>query len=159
VTGIRNITSTDFHYAHRLNSTIRLVASAERVAGVHIAVQPWGPHECAGQTAGATQCHLCAGEELAHSHGRGAGDGATGTAVSDVLRLPGGWPRSGGKQSSAGFDRAEPLRRYQAHPVSWFLRLTVNDQPGILAVPPRHCARRNIDSVVRAAHAQTGSHL
>src|SRR6478736_3441436 len=42
VMGIRNITSTDFHYAHRLNSTIRLVASAERAEeGVHIAVQPW----------------------------------------------------------------------------------------------------------------------
>src|ERR1051325_5227876 len=42
VTGIRHIPATDLHYAHRLKSTIRLVASAERSnGGVHIAVEPW----------------------------------------------------------------------------------------------------------------------
>jgi homoserine dehydrogenase len=162
VTGIRNITATDFHYAHRLNSTIRLVASAERVPeGVHIAVQPWlEPRDSMlAKAAGANNAIFIAGERVGTQmlYGRGAGGGATGTAVlSDVLQIARQMARGQAASSLlAGFDRAEPLRPLsRPHPVSWFLRLTVNDQPGILARTAEAIAREgiNIDSVVQEPH-------
>jgi homoserine dehydrogenase len=159
VTGIRNITSTDFHYAHRLNSTIRLVASAERAAGgVHIAVQPWlEPRDSMlAKAAGANNAIFIAGESVGTQmlYGRGAGGSATGTAVlSDVLQIARQIAR-GQTESSLlkGFHRAEPLRpRPRPNPVSWFLRLTVNDRPGILARTAEAIAREgiNIDSVIQ----------
>lgn len=159
VIGIRDITSTDFHYAHRLNSTIRLVASAERVAeGVHISVQPWlEPRDSMlAKAAGANNAIFIAGEKVGTQmlYGRGAGGGATGTAVlSDVLQIARQIAR-GQTESSllAGFDHAEPLRPLsRPHPISWFLRLTVNDRPGILARTAEAIAREgiNIDSVVQ----------
>jgi homoserine dehydrogenase len=51
-----------------------------------------------------------------------------------------------------GFDCAEPLHPLpRPNPVSWFLRLTVNDQPGILARTAEAIAREgiNIDSVIQ----------
>ena len=162
VTGIRNITSTDFHYAHRLNSTIRLVASAERVPeGVHIAVQPWlEPRDSMlAKAAGANNAIFIAGERVGTQmlYGRGAGGGATGTAVlSDVLQIARQIARGQSTSSLlAGFDDAEQLRPLsRPHPVSWFLRLTVNDQPGILARTAEAIAREgiNIDSVVQEPH-------
>src|SRR6476659_1002603 len=116
VTGIRSITSTDFHYAHRLNSTIRLVASAERVAeGVHIAVQPWlEPRDSMlAKAAGANNAIFIAGERVGTQmlYGRGAGGSATATAVlSDVLQIARQIAR--GQTASSlleGFDCAEPL--------------------------------------------------
>ena len=159
VTGIRNITSTDFHYAHRLNSTIRLVASAERAAGgVHIAVQPWlEPRDSMlAKAAGANNAIFIAGESVGTQmlYGRGAGGSATGTAVlSDVLQIARQIAR-GQTESSLlkGFHRAEPLRPLpRSNPVSWFLRLTVNDRPGILARTAEAIAREgiNIDSVIQ----------
>ncbi|HZE79272.1 MAG TPA: homoserine dehydrogenase [Candidatus Polarisedimenticolia bacterium] len=159
VTGIRNITSTDFHYAHRLNSTIRLVASAERAAGgVHIAVQPWlEPRDSMlAKAAGANNAIFIAGESVGTQmlYGRGAGGSATGTAVlSDVLQIARQIAR-GQTESSLlkGFHRAEPLRPLpRPNPVSWFLRLTVNDRPGILARTAEAIAREgiNIDSVIQ----------
>src|SRR6476620_6264616 len=162
VTGIRGITATEFHYARRLNTTIRLVASAERGgAGVHIAVQPWlEPRDSMlAKAAGANNAIFIAGERVGTQmlDGRGAGGGATGTAVlSDVLQIARQIARGQAASSLlTGFDRAEPLRPLsRPHPVSWFLRLTVNDQPGILARTAEAIAREgmNIDSVVQEPH-------
>ena len=93
VNGIRNVTATDFHYAHRLNSTIRLVASAERTTqGIHIAVQPWlEPRDSMlAKVDGANNAIFIAGAKVGTQmlYGRGAGGNATGTAVlSDVLHI------------------------------------------------------------------------
>src|SRR5258708_558172 len=93
VTGIRNITATDFHYAHRLNSTIRLVASAERTPnGIHMSVQPWlEPRDSMlAKVDGANNAIFIAGEKVGTQmlYGRGAGGGATRTAVlSDVSQI------------------------------------------------------------------------
>jgi homoserine dehydrogenase len=165
VMGIRNITSTDFHYAHRLNSTIRLVASAEQAAdgSVHIAVQPWlEPRDSMlAKAAGANNAIFIAGEKVGTQmlYGRGAGGSATGTAVlSDVLQIARQLARGQVTGSLlAGFNRAEPLRPIsRPNPVSWFLRLTVNDQPGILARTAEAIAREgiNIDSVIQEPHMQ-----
>jgi len=159
VTGIRSITSTDFHYAHRLNSTIRLVASAERAeGGIHIAVQPWlEPRDSMlAKAAGANNAIFIAGESVGTQmlYGRGAGGGATATAVlSDVLQIARQIARGQASSSLlAGFHSGEPLRPVpRLRPISWFLRLTVNDQPGILARTAEVIAREeiNIDSVVQ----------
>jgi len=159
VTGIRNITATDFHYAHRLNSTIRLVASAERAEeGVHIAVQPWlEPRDSMlAKAAGANNAIFIAGESVGTQmlYGRGAGGGATATAVlSDVLQIARQVARGQASSSFlAGFHSGEPLQPLpRLRPVSWFLRLTVNDQPGILAHTAEAIAREgiNIDSVIQ----------
>ena len=162
VIGIRNITSTDFHYAHRLNSTIRLVASAERVGeGIHIAVQPWlEPRDSMlAKAAGANNAIFIAGERVGTQmlYGRGAGGGATGTAVlSDVLQIARQIAHGQTTRSLLlGFNREEPLQALsRPHPVSWYLRLTVNDRPGILARTAEAIAREgiNIDSVVQEPH-------
>src|SRR5947209_10776448 len=159
VIGIRNITATDFHYAHRLNSTIRLVASAERTAeGIHIAVQPWlEPRDSMlAKAAGANNAIFIAGEKVGTQmlYGRGAGGGATGTAVlSDVLQIARQIARGQTSTSLlAGFTDAQTLRPApRSAPVSWFLRLTVADQPGILARTAEAIAREgiNIDSVIQ----------
>jgi homoserine dehydrogenase len=159
VTGIRNITATDFHYAHRLNSTIRLVASAERTpAGIHIAVQPWlEPRDSMlAKAAGANNAIFIAGEKVGTQmlYGRGAGGSATGTAVlSDVLQIARQIARGQASTSIlAGFNDAPPARPApRLAPVNWFLRLTVNDRPGILARTAEVIAREgiNIDSVIQ----------
>lgn len=162
VTGIRHITATDLHYAHRLNSTIRLVASAERTAqGIHIAVQPWlEPRDSMlAKVDGANNAIFIAGEKVGTQmlYGRGAGGDATGTAVlSDVLQIARQIAR--GQKSAgrlAGFHDAEPFRPSpRLQPMSWFLRLAVNDQPGILARTAEAIAREgiNIDSVIQEPH-------
>jgi homoserine dehydrogenase len=162
VNGIRNITATDFHYAHRLNSTIRLVASAERTnGGVHIAVQPWlEPRDSMlAKVDGANNAIFVAGEKVGTQmlYGRGAGGGATGTAVlSDVIEIAKQIARGHIRPSGlAGFDNAEPLHSSPwTQPLSWFLRLKVNDRPGILARTAEAIAREhiNIDSVIQEPH-------
>lgn len=162
VTGIRNITATDFHYAHRLNSTIRLVASAERTnGGIHIAVQPWlEPRDSMlSKVDGANNAIFIAGAQVGTQmlYGRGAGGGATGTAVlSDVIEIARQISRGQIRSSAlAGFDRTEALRPCPwTQPLSWFLRLTVKDRPGILARTADAIAREgiNIDSVIQEPH-------
>jgi len=162
VMGIRNITATDFHYAHRLNSTIRLVASAERTAeGIHIAVQPWlEPRDSMlAKAAGANNAIFIAGERVGTQmlYGRGAGGGATGTAVlSDVLQIARQIARGQTATSLlAGFNGDQMLRPApRSTPVSWFLRLTVADRPGILARTAEAIAHEgiNIDSVIQEPH-------
>ncbi len=162
VTGIRNITATDFHYAHRLNSTIRLVASAERTnGGIHIAVQPWlEPRDSMlSKVDGANNAIFIAGEKVGTQmlYGRGAGGSATGTAVlSDVIEIAKQIARGHIRPSAlAGFDNAQPLSPSPwTQPLSWFLRLTVNDKPSILARTAEAIAREgiNIDSVIQEPH-------
>ncbi|HEY6270376.1 MAG TPA: homoserine dehydrogenase [Terriglobales bacterium] len=162
VSGIRNITATDFHYAHRLNSTIRLVASAESTnGGIHIAVQPWlEPRDSMlSKVDGANNAIFIAGEKVGTQmlYGRGAGGGATGTAVlSDVIEIARQIARGQTRASALrGFDRSEALRLHpRTQPLSWFLRLTVKDQPGILARTAEAIANEviNIDSVIQEPH-------
>jgi homoserine dehydrogenase len=162
VSGIRNITATDFHYAHRLNSTIRLVASAERTnGGIHIAVQPWlEPRDSMlAKVDGANNAIFVAGEKVGTQmfYGRGAGGGATGTAVlSDVVEIAKQIAHGHVRPSAlAGFDNTEPLHASPwTQPLSWFLRLTVIDRPGILAKTADVIAREhiNIDSVIQEPH-------
>jgi homoserine dehydrogenase len=162
VTGIRNITATDFHYAHRLNSTIRLVASAERTSsGIHMSVQPWlEPRDSMlAKVDGANNAIFIAGERVGTQmlYGRGAGGGATGTAVlSDVLQIARQIARGHTASTRlAGFHNPQRLPySTRPQPLSWFLRLTVKDRPGILARTAEAIAHEgiNIDSVIQEPH-------
>jgi len=135
------------------------VASAERTAGgIHIAVQPWlEPRDSMlAKAAGANNAVFIAGENVGTQmlYGRGAGGGATGTAVlSDVLQIARQIARGQTSTSIlAGFSDAPPLPPApRAAAVSWFLRLTIGDRPGILARTAEAIAREgiNIDSVIQ----------
>lgn len=162
VTGIRHITATDLHYAHRLKSTIRLVASAERSnGGIHIAVEPWLEpiDSMLAKVDGANNAIFIAGEKVGTQmlYGRGAGGDATGTAVlSDVLEIAKQIARGHTASSTLpGFQSGEPVKpSLRKQPMSWFLRLAVNDRPGILARTAEAIANEgiNIDSVIQEPH-------
>jgi homoserine dehydrogenase len=162
MTGIRRITATDFHYARRLHSTIRLVAAAERnPQGISVSVGPWlvESDSMLAKVDGPNNAIFLRGEKVGTQmlYGRGAGGDPTGTAVlSDVVQIarhlalgqkvPNGLP---------GFHLAEKLSLAErAQPVSWYLRLTVRDHPGILARVAEVIAREhiNIDSVIQEPH-------
>jgi homoserine dehydrogenase len=162
VAGIRRITATDFHYAQRLNSTIRLVGAAERnPQGLSISVGPWLVEQDSmlAKVDGPNNAIFLKGEKVGTQmlYGRGAGGDATGTAVlSDVVQiarqLACGQSASNGLP---GFHKPEKLSvTERAQPISWYLRLTVRDHPGILARVAEAVAREhiNIDSVIQEPH-------
>ena len=162
VTGIGQVTAIDFHYAKRLNSSIRLVGSAERTAhGFSVSVRPWlvARDSMLAKVDGPNNAIFLVGERVGTQmlYGRGAGGGATGTAVvSDVVHIA----RHIGRGQPApatvcGFHRCAPLPLdAEARPVSWYLRLTVSDRPGILARVAEAIAQHgiNIDSVIQEPH-------
>ncbi len=159
VNGIRQVGATDFHYAQRLGSTIRLVASAERNAeGINVSVGPWLVR-CESMLAkvdGPNNAIFIAGEKVGTQmlYGRGAGGNATGTAVlSDVVQIAKHVARDQAMPNMlSGFHSSEKLTLSERiHPVPWYLRLTVADRPGILARVADAIAHQgiNIDSVVQ----------
>jgi homoserine dehydrogenase len=162
VNGIRRISATDFHYARRLNSTIRLVASAERSgSGITVSVKPWMVERDSmlAKVDGPNNAIFIAGEKVGTQmfYGHGAGGNATGTAVvSDVVQIAKQLAR-GHKSANGfpGFHRPEKLPLTERlRSLSWYLRLTVTDHPGILARVAQAIADQNIniDSVIQEPH-------
>jgi homoserine dehydrogenase len=159
VTGIRQVSATDFHYAQRLNSTIRLVASAEHNAqGINISVGPWlvRRDSMLAKVDGPNNAIFLVGEKVGTQmfYGRGAGGNATGTAVlSDVVQIAKHVAREQIMPNMlSGFHSSEKLALSdRIHPVQWYLRLTVADRPGILARVAEAIAHQgiNIDSVIQ----------
>lgn len=169
VAGVRPIMATDFHYARRLDSTIRLVASAERLVigvkpiGVKIAVRPWlvRRDSLLAKVEGANNAVFVVAEKAGTQMfcGPGAGGGATATGVlSDVIQIA---RHASLKQSApdvfAGFGATRPLTlalSEESQPLSWYVRLTIADRPGILAKIADAIAREdiNIDSVLQEPH-------
>lgn len=158
-TGIRQITAIDFHYAGRLDSTIRLVASAESAAeGISISVRPWlvRRDSMPAKVQGPNNAIFLAGEKAGTQmfYGQGAGGGATGTAVlSDVVQIARHLEQGQhAPNAQLGFQHRGPLPLCESsRPVPWYLRLTVKDRPGILAQAAQAIAREgiNIDSVIQ----------
>jgi homoserine dehydrogenase len=161
-TGIREVKAIDFHYTRRLDGTVRLVASAERLPdGIKVGVRPWlvRRDSTLAKVNGANNAILVAGEKAGTQMfcGPGAGGGATATAVlSDVIHIARHLSR---KQSVpdalAGLRNNQPLQlSEQSRPLSWYIRLTVADRPGILAEVAKAIAheRINIDSVIQEPH-------
>ncbi|MGB7593793.1 MAG: homoserine dehydrogenase [Terriglobia bacterium] len=158
--GITAIDQVDFAYAHRLNRTIRLIASARRRARgrLEIFVRPMmiPARSQLANVLGAINGILLVGNKGGNTTltGRGAGGEPTGVAVlSDVIEIARAMATGGGGSTPLGYETWHPSRiaPTSENIITAYLRLVVRDRPGILA---RVCAllahhRINIVSVLQ----------
>ena len=151
--GIRQIRAIDIHSAARLDSTIRLVGSAEQTdKGLEVSVRPWlvTRRSLLAKVEDVNNAVFLVGDKLGTQmfYGRGAGGEATGAAVvSDLVEiardLAAGQLRA--KQVSGFMDSNELQMCSNPRPVGWYLRLTVKDQRGIVARVAEVIADENIN--------------
>jgi homoserine dehydrogenase len=155
--GIRQVRAIDIHSAIRLDSTIRLVGSAEQTGkGLEVSVRPWlvGRRSMLAKVEGVNNAVFLVGDRIGTQmfYGRGAGGDATGAAVvSDLIEIA--RDLAAGQMSAkniSGFLDSHDLELSEnPRPVSWYLRLTVKDQRGIVARVAEVIAHHdiNIDSL------------
>jgi homoserine dehydrogenase len=160
--GIRHVRAIDIHSANRLDSTIRLVGSAEQTeSGLELSVRPWlvSRRSMLAKVEGVNNAVFLAGDKIGTQmfYGRGAGGDATGAAVvSDLIEIS--RDLAAGQLSAkniSGFLNAQDLELCtHPRPVAWYLRLTVKDQRGIVARVAEVIAREaiNIDSLEQEPH-------
>lgn len=160
--GIRQVRAIDIHSANRLDSTIRLVGSAEQTkSGLELSVRPWlvSRRSMLAKVEGVNNAVFLVGEKIGTQmfYGRGAGGDATGAAVvSDLIEIS--RDLAAGQLSAkniSGFLNARELELCtDPRPVAWYLRLTVKDQRGIVARVAEVIAREaiNIDSLEQEPH-------
>jgi len=160
--GIRHVRAIDIHSANRLDSTIRLVGSAEHTdAGLEVSVRPWlvSRRSMLAKVEGVNNAVFLVGDKIGTQmfYGRGAGGDATGSAVvSDLIEIARDF--AAGQMNAKnipGFLNSRELELSEApRPVSWYLRLTVKDQRGIVARVAEVIAREsiNIDSLEQEPH-------
>jgi homoserine dehydrogenase len=160
--GIRQIRAIDIHSAERLDSTIRLVGSAEQTDdGLEVSVRPWlvGRRSLLAKVEDVNNAVFLVGERLGTQmfYGRGAGGDATGAAVvSDLVEIARDLAAGqlSAKQVSGFLDSNELEICSTPRPVSWYLRLTVKDQRGIVACVAEVIAglEINIESLEQEPH-------
>jgi homoserine dehydrogenase len=160
--GIRHIRTIDIHSANRLESTIRLVGSAEQTDdGLEVSVRPWlvSRRSMLAKVEGVNNAVFLVGDKIGTQmfYGRGAGGDATGSAVvSDLIEISRDF--AAGQLTAKnipGFLSSRPLPLSdRPKPVSWYLRLTVKDQRGIVARVAEVIAHEsiNIDSLEQEPH-------
>jgi len=160
--GIRPIRAIDVHSANRLEGTIRLVGSAEMTgSGLELSVRPWmvSRHSMLANVDGVNNAVFLVGEKIGTQmfYGRGAGGDATGAAVvSDIIEIARDF--AAGQMSAkkvSGFAEAQEVAiSERPQPASWYFRLTVKDQRGIVARVAEVIARYNIniDSLEQEPH-------
>jgi len=160
--GIRHIRGIDIHSANRLDCTIRLVGSAEETdSGLELSVRPWliERHSILARVEDVNNAVFLRGDRIGTQmfYGRGAGGDATGAAVvSDLIDIA--HDLATGKLRAAripGFaDCREATLSQHPTPTGWYLRLTVKDQPGIVARVAEVIARYgiNIESLEQEPH-------
>jgi homoserine dehydrogenase len=160
--GIRHVRAIDIHSATRLDSTIRLVGSAEQTdTGVEVSVRPWlvNRRSMLAKVEGVNNAVFLVGDKIGTQmfYGRGAGGDATGSAVvSDLIEISRDF--AAGQlhaKNIPGFLSSHQLELSETpRPVSWYLRLTVQDQRGIVARVAEVIAREaiNIDSLEQEPH-------
>jgi homoserine dehydrogenase len=160
--GIRQVRAIDVHSANRLDSTIRLVGSAESMqSGTEISVRPWmvNRHSMLAKVEGVNNAVFLVGDKIGTQmfYGRGAGGDATGAAVvSDLIEIARDLAAGqiSAKKISGFLDSHELAISQTPRPVSWYLRLTVKDQRGIVARVAEVIAQHdiNIDSLEQQPH-------
>lgn len=140
--GIRRIQPIDFHYAHRLGHTIRLLCTARQTAdGLLLSVRPAliPSSTILASVQGSYNAVWVLGQfgQDTFYYGRGAGPYPTGVAVvSDLMRVA-REIRSGSPERVSPF--AHPrLGAYKPIPITtqklpYYLRFLVRDRPGIIA--------------------------
>jgi homoserine dehydrogenase len=156
--GIRQVSAVDIRYARSLESRIRLLASAE-IHGddLSLSVRPWlvSKQLILSSVEGANNAVLIEGERSGTQmlYGPGAGGGPTGVAVlSDLMTIATDFARGRVAFREAVAVTSRPLRLGpMRRPVAWYLRLTVKDEPGIIARVAEAIAKHkgNIDSVLQ----------
>ena len=156
--GIRQVSAVDIRYARSLESRIRLLASAE-ISGedVSLSVRPWvvSKQLILSSVEGANNAILIEGERSGTQmlYGPGAGAGPTGVAVlSDLMTIATDFAHGRVAFREAVAVTSRPLRLgAMRRPVPWYLRLTVKDEPGIIARVADAIAKHkgNIDSVLQ----------
>jgi len=160
--GIRHVRAIDIHSAHRLDSTIRLVGSAEQTeAGLEVSVRPWlvSRRSMLAKVEGVNNAVFLVGDKIGMQmyYGRGAGGDATGSAVvSDLIEISKDFAAGQlNPKNIPGFLSSQQLKLSETpRPVSWYLRLTVKDQRGIVARVAEVIAQEaiNIDSLEQEPH-------
>jgi len=155
--GIRQVRAIDIHSAIRLESTIRLVGSAEQTGNaLEVSVRPWlvGRRSMLAKVEGVNNAVFLVGDKIGTQmfYGRGAGGDATGAAVvSDLIEIARDLAagQMSAKKVSGFLDSHDVEICENPRPVSWYLRLTVKDQRGIVARVAEVIARQdiNIDSL------------
>jgi homoserine dehydrogenase len=160
--GIRNVRAIDIHSANRLESTIRLVGSAEQTqAGLEVSVRPWlvSHRSMLAKVESVNNAVFLVGDKIGTQmfYGRGAGGDATGAAVvSDLIEIARDLAAAqlSAKKVSGFLDSQELEICDTPVPVSWYLRLTVKDQRGIVARVAEVIAHHdiNIDSLEQEPH-------
>ena len=161
--GIRAIRAVDIRSAARLDRTIRLVASAEQTAhGLDLSVRPWmvSRRSMLAKVEDVNNAVFLVGDRLGTQmfYGRGAGGDATGAAVvSDLVEIARDLAaRRLSAKNVVGFLESRELELApEPKPAGWYLRLTVNDERGIIARVADTLAREgmNIDSVQQEPHS------
>ncbi len=161
--GIRDVRSVDIRSAQRLDRTIRLVASAEQTgSGLDVSVRPWlvSRRSMLAKVEDVNNAVFLVGDRLGTQmfYGRGAGGDATGAAVvSDLVEIA--RDLAAGRLSAknvVGFLESRELEiAPEPKPAGWYLRLTVNDERGIIARVAEILSREgmNIDSVQQEPHS------
>jgi homoserine dehydrogenase len=160
--GIRQVRAIDVHSANRLDSTIRLVGSAENTEnGIEVSVRPWmvSRRSMLAKVEGVNNAVFLVGDKIGTQmfYGRGAGGDATGAAVvSDLIEIARDLAAGhvSAKKVSGFLDSHDLEISDHPRPVSWYLRLTVKDQRGIVARVAEVIARHdiNIDSLEQEPH-------
>jgi homoserine dehydrogenase len=160
--GIRHVRAIDIHSANRLESTIRLVGSAEQTdAGLEVSVRPWlvSRRSMLAKVEGVNNAVFLVGDKIGTQmfYGRGAGGDATGSAVvSDLIEISRDFAagQMNAKNISGFLSSRELVLSESPRPASWYLRLTVKDQRGIVARVAEVIAREaiNIDSLEQEPH-------
>jgi homoserine dehydrogenase len=160
--GIRQVRAIDVHSANRLDSTIRLVGSAETSqSGIEISVRPWivSRRSMLAKVEGVNNAVFLVGDKIGMQmfYGRGAGGDATGAAVvSDLIEIAQNLAAGqiSAKKVSGFVDSHDLEISKHPRPVSWYLRLTVKDQRGIVARVAEVIAAHdiNIDSLEQEPH-------
>ena len=159
--GISGITKEDFEWAARLGKTIKLVAQIENKNGFNARVHPVlidNKHPLAA-IRGALNAVVVEGENINQLVFSGPGAGAEPTAsaiIGDVL--------SACHQLSSDQTNWYPLREFEGEMKSFedvessmFIRLSVNDEPGVLAKISGTFGENNvsIESVIQEGRGDT----
>jgi homoserine dehydrogenase len=160
--GIRHVRAIDIHSANRLESTIRLVGSAEQTdTGLEVSVRPWlvSRRSMLAKVEGVNNAVFLVGDKIGTQmfYGRGAGGDATGSAVvSDLIEISRDFAagQMNAKNISGFLSSRDLILSESPRPASWYLRLTVKDQRGIVARVAEVIAREaiNIDSLEQEPH-------
>jgi homoserine dehydrogenase len=150
--GIRQIRAADVRAVNRLDSTIRLIGSAENTeAGVEMSVRPWmvSRHSMLARVQGVNNAVFLSGSKIGTQmfYGHGAGGDATGAVVvSDLIEIASDFLQGHLRAKNAvGFvDSPELKIRENPIPVRWYLGVHVKDQHGVVARLAEVFARHDI---------------